>query len=190
MNITKITQNGIVNNDIYSDEFSRRKIYLTGEINDAKATDICVQIHCLAEESSDDIYLIIQSPGGSVSAGMAILDTMNSCGCDICTVVMGAAASMGALLASSGTKGKRYVAENAEVMIHQPLGGASGQASDIERQASHILKVKKRLHNILARNTGKTLTKINNDCDRDFWMDAEEAIKYGLADKFFDGFVK
>lgn len=190
MNITKITQNGIISNDIYSDEFSRRKIYLTGEINDAKATDICVQINCLAENSSEDIYLIIQSPGGNVSAGMAILDTMNSCGCDICTVVQGMAASMGALLASSGTNGKRYVSENSEIMIHQPIGGASGQASDIERQASHILKIKKRLHNILARNTGKALTQINKDCDRDFWMDAREAVKYGLADKIFEGFKK
>ncbi len=183
-----VTSTGIMTSDIYSDEFSRRRIYLTGEINDASASDICAQINHLASQGKDDIYLIIKSVGGIVSDGLAILDTMNTCKCDICTVVMGEAASMGAFLAASGTKGKRYIGENAEMMIHQPLGGASGQASDIERTAAHIVRVKKRLHSILARNTGQTYEQICIDCDRDHFLTAEESIEYGLVDHIFTGF--
>jgi len=184
----KITENGIVRSDIYSNEFSKRRIYLTGQIDDASASYICAQINQLASEGDDDIYLIIQSCGGSVSAGMSILDTMNACRCDISTVVMGEAASMGALLASCGAKGKRLISKNSEMMIHQPLGGASGQASDIERTASHIVKTKKKLHRILSENTGQSYEQISLDCDRDYWLDADEAIEYGLVDKIFDGF--
>lgn len=183
-----VTSSGIMTSDIYSDEFSRRRIYLTDKIDDASASDICAQINHLSSQSKDDIYLVIQSPGGSVSAGMAILDTMNTCKCDVCTVVMGEAASMGAFLAASGTNGKRYIGENAEMMIHQPLGGASGQASDIERTAAHIVGVKKRLHSILARNTGQSYEQICIDCDRDHFLTAEESIEYGLVDHIFTGF--
>ncbi len=185
----RITQTGVVSSDVYSDEFTfNRRIYLTGPIEDSNAADICAQINHLAAQGNDDIYLIIQSPGGSVTAGMAILDTMNACKCDICTIVNGSAASMGALLASSGTKGKRYIGPNAEMMLHQPLGGAQGQASDIERTAAHIVKTKKKLHTILAENTGVPYEQICIDCDRDYYLDAQEAIDYGLIDHFFAGF--
>ncbi len=184
----KITESGIVKSDVYSDEFSQRRIYLTGQIDDALSSYVCAQINRLASESDDDIYLIIQSCGGSVSAGMAIFDTMKCCRCDIRTVVMGEAASMGALLASSGTKGKRFISENSEMMIHQPLGGASGQASDIERTASHIVRTKKKLHRILSENTGRSYEQICQDCDRDYWLYADEAIEYGLADAIFTDF--
>lgn len=186
---TKVTTvSGIMSSDVYSEEFSRRRVYLTGQITDMLATDICAQINHLASESHDDIYLIIQSPGGTISAGMSILDTMLACKCDVVTIVMGEAASMGAFLASCGTKGKRYIGKNAEMMIHQPLGGASGQASDIERTVSHILKIKKRLYSKLADNTGKSYDEINRDCDRDYYLSSEEAIAYGLADCIFRGF--
>lgn len=183
-----VTSSGIMTSDIYSDEFTRRRIYLTGQISDISASDICAQINHLASQSKDDIYMIIHSQGGSVSAGMAILDTMNACKCDICTVVSGEAASMGALLAACGTKGKRYIGANSEMMIHQPLGGASGQASDIEKTAAHILKVKQKLHTMLAANTGQSYERICKDCDRDYYLTAEESIKYGLADHIFNGF--
>ena len=183
-----VTQSGVMTSDTYSDEFAQRRIYLTGQIDEHMAADICAQINYLASQNEDEIFLIIQSPGGSVSAGLSILDTMNSCKCDICTVVMGEAASMGALLASSGTKGKRMIGKNAEMMIHQPLGGASGQASDIERTATHIGKIKKKLHKILSQNTGQSYKQICTDCDRDHWLDAEESIEYGLVDQIFSGY--
>lgn len=183
-----VTQSGIMTSDTYSEEFSKRRIYLTGQIDEQMASDVCAQINHLASQNDDEIYLIIQSPGGSVSAGLSILDTMNTCKCDICTVVMGEAASMGALLASSGTKGKRMIGKNAEMMIHQPLGGTSGQASDIERTATHIVKIKNKLHKILSQNTGQSYKQICTDCDRDFWLDAEESIEYGLVDQIFLGY--
>lgn len=183
-----VTQSGVMTSDTYSDEFAQRRIYLTGQIDEQMASDNCAQINYLASQNDDEIFLIIQSSGGSVSAGMSILDTMNSCTCDICTVVMGEAASMGALLASSGTKGKCMIGKNAEMMIHQPLGGASGQASDIEQTATHIVKIKKKLHKILAQNTGQSYKQICTDCDRDHWLDAEESIEYGLVDQIFSGY--
>jgi len=186
---TKITtQSGMMTSDIYSEEYAQRRIYLTGQIDDALAADVCAQINYLASISKENICIIIQSPGGSVSAGLAIYDTMNSCGCSICTVVMGEAASMGALLSSSGTKGMRYIGKSSEVMIHQPLGGANGQAADIERTAAHIMKTRDKLHKILSANTGKPFEQINKDCDRDHWLDADAAIEYGLADALFVGF--
>lgn len=175
--------------DVYSAEFERRRIYLTGEINDAVAADIRAQINHLAAISGEDITLIIDSPGGSVTAGLGIYDTMKSCGCDVSTVVTGIAASMGAVLASSGTKGKRWISRNSEFMIHQPLGGVSGQASDIERSAVHIIKTKQKLNRILAENADKDVETVSMDCDRDYYLDAEESVRYGLCDGYFEGFT-
>lgn len=182
------TPSGYVLSDCVSEEFSRRRIYITSEITDALAAEVCCQINTLAAISKEDITLWIQSPGGSVSAGFAILDTCMCCGCDICTIVVGQAASMAAVLASSGTKGKRCIGANAEMMIHQALAGVSGQTTDILRTANHIRQTNDRLYTILAQNTGKSLKKIAADCDRDYYLTAEEAIQYRLADSIFTGF--
>lgn len=172
--------------DIYSRLLEDRIIFLTGEINDAVADLIVAQLIFLeGKDSAKDISLYINSPGGSVSAGLAIYDTMNYIKCDVSTICIGMAASMGAFLLSSGTKGKRFALPNSKVMIHQPLGGAQGQASDIAIQAEEILRTKKRLNEILASNTGQDLSKIEFDTDRDFYMTAEEAEKYGIVDKIF-----
>ncbi len=184
-----ITQSGVMGSDPYSEEFSRRRIYITGQINDTLASDICAQINHLAALSHEDIVLVIQGPGGSVTAGNAILDTMETCKCDISTVVLGEAASMSAVLASSGTKGKRFIGARAEMMIHQALGGASGQTADILRTAEHIKKVNKKLHQQISTNTSKSYEQICADCDRDYYLEAEEAIAYGLADHIFTGFA-
>ncbi len=172
--------------DIYSRLLEDRIIFLTGEIDDAVADLVVAQLIFLeGKDSSKDISLYINSPGGVVSAGLAIYDTMNYIKCDVSTICLGQAASMGAFLLSSGTKGKRYALPSAKVMIHQPLGGAQGQASDIAIQAEEILRTKKRLNEILAANTGQPLSKIEVDTDRDFYMTAEEAEKYGIVDKIF-----
>ena len=172
--------------DIYSRLLEDRIIFLTGEINDAFADLIVAQLIFLeGKDSAKDISLYINSPGGSVSAGLAIYDTMNYIKCDVSTICIGMAASMGAFLLSSGAKGKRFALPNSKVMIHQPLGGAQGQASDIAIQAEEILRTKKRLNEILASNTGQDLSKIEFDTDRDFYMTAEEAEKYGIVDKIF-----
>lgn len=172
--------------DIYSRLLEDRIIFLTGEINDAVADLIVAQLIFLeGKDSAKDISLYINSPGGSVSAGLAIYDTMNYIKCDVSTICIGMAASMGAFLLSSGTKGKRFALPNSKVMIHQPLGGAQGQASDIAIQAEEILRTKKRLNSILAENTGQDLSKIEFDTDRDFYMTAKEAEKYGIVDKIF-----
>ena len=183
-----VTATGCMTSDSLSEEFSRRRIYITGEIADTMAADICCQINHLTALSDDDITLWIMSPGGSVSAGSAILDTMKVCKCDIRTIVMGYAASMAAVIASSGTKGKRFIGANAEMMIHQALGGFSGQTADILRTAQHIEKINNRLYGILASNTGVSIEKIAVDCDRDYHLNADEAIEYGLADHIFKGF--
>lgn len=182
------TTAGYMTSDCLSDEFSRRIIYITGEIADQMAAEICCQINHLAVLSDEDITLWIMSPGGSVSAGSAILDTMDACKCDIKTIVMGSAASMAAVIASSGTKGKRYIGANAGMMIHQALGGFSGQTADILRTAQHMEKINKRLYEILAKNSGVSVQQIAIDCDRDYHLNAEESIAYGLADYIFDGF--
>lgn len=185
------TATGYAASDPLSEEFSRRRIYLTTEITDAVAADVCCQINQLAAQSDEDITLWIMSPGGSVTAGLAILDTIKACGCDIRTVVMGCAASMAAVLASSGTRGKRAIGKNGQMMIHQALGGVSGQTVDIIRTANHIQKTNNRLYAILAENTGASIQQITVDCDRDFYLDAAEAISYGsygLADYVFNGF--
>lgn len=186
---TRITTTaGYMTSDCTSEEFTRRRVYLTGEITDAVAAEICCQINQLAAESNNDITLWIMSPGGAVSAGSAILDTMATCGCDIRTVVMGSASSMAAVIASSGAKGKRAIGTNAEMMIHQALGGVSGQTADILRTANHIQTTNNRLYAILAENTGVSIEKIAADCDRDFYLNSAEAISYGLADYIFTGF--
>ncbi|RGI76349.1 ATP-dependent Clp protease proteolytic subunit [Ruminococcus bromii] len=182
------TTTGYMTSDCLSEEFSRRRIYITEEITDPMAASICCQINHLASLSNDDITLWVMSPGGSVSAGSAILDTMNACGCDFRTIVMGTAASMAAVIASSGTNGKRYIGSNSGMMIHQALGGFSGQTADILRTAQHIEKVNNRLYGILAANTGMSMEKIVADCDRDYHLNANEAIAYGLADHIFSGF--
>ena len=182
------TAAGYMTSDSLSEEFSRRRIYITGEIDDTMAADICCQINHLAALSDDDITFWIMSPGGSVSAGLAILDTMTACRCDFRTIVMGNAASMAAVLASSGTKGKRFVGANSGMMIHQALGGFSGQTADILRTAQQIEKINNRLYGSLAANTGVSTEKIAADCDRDYHLNANEAIEYGLADHIFKGF--
>ncbi|MDY5263455.1 MAG: ATP-dependent Clp endopeptidase proteolytic subunit ClpP [Eubacteriales bacterium] len=173
--------------DIYSRLLEDRIIFLTGEINDAVADVVVAQlIYLEGKDPTKDINLYINSPGGSVTAGMAIYDTMNYIKCDVSTICIGLAASMGAFLLSSGAKGKRFSLPNSEIMIHQPLGGAQGQASDIAIQAENILRCKKKLNKILAANTGQKIETIEKDTDRDNYMTAEEAKKYGLIDDIFD----
>lgn len=159
---------------------------MSGEIDDAVANTVVAQlIYLEAKDPAKDISLYINSPGGSVSAGLAIYDTMNYVKCDVSTICIGMAASMGAFLLSSGTKGKRYALPNSEIMIHQPLGGAQGQASDIKIAAEHILRTKQRLNTILAKNSGKPLAQIEQDTDRDNYLSAQDAQEYGLIDKVF-----
>ena len=173
--------------DIYSRLLEDRIIFLSGEINDAVANSVVAQLIYLEGKNPDkDIYLYINSPGGSVSAGLAIYDTLNYIKCDVSTICIGLAASMGAFLLSSGTKGKRFALPNSEIMIHQPLGGAQGQASDIEIQARHMQKIKQKINKILSENTSQSLEKIEKDTDRDFYMSADEAVNHGLVDKIFD----
>ncbi len=169
--------------DLYSRLLKDRIIFLSGEVNDATASIIVSELLYLDAQSHEDIYLYINSPGGSVTSGLAIYDTMNYIKSDVRTIVIGMAASMGAFLLSSGTKGKRSALKNAEVMIHQVLGGASGQATDIKIHAEHILKIKDKLNKILADNTNQNLNKIIKDCERDNFMSADEALDYGLIDE-------
>ena len=172
--------------DIYSRLLEDRIIFLTGEINDAVADTVVAQLIFLeGKDPNKDICLYINSPGGSVTAGLAIYDTMNYIKCDVSTICIGLAASMGAFLLSSGAKGKRYALPNSEIMIHQPLGGAQGQASDIKIQAEHIIKTKHRLNTILAKNSGKPIDVVERDTDRDNYLSAEEAKEYGLIDEIF-----
>ncbi|MBQ3389582.1 MAG: ATP-dependent Clp endopeptidase proteolytic subunit ClpP [Firmicutes bacterium] len=170
--------------DIYSRLLKDRIIFLGEEVNDYSASVIVAQLLFLESEDPDkDISLYINSPGGSVTAGMAIYDTMQYIKCDVATICIGMAASMGAFLLSSGTKGKRYALPNSEIMIHQPLGGFQGQAEDFKIHADHILKIRDKMNQILAENTGKDLETVAKDTDRDNYMSAEEALEYGLIDK-------
>jgi ATP-dependent Clp protease protease subunit len=170
--------------DIYSRLLKDRIIMLSGEVNDAVASSIVAQMLFLeAEDPEKDIYFYINSPGGVVTAGMAIYDTMHYIRPDIVTICIGQAASMGAFLLSSGTKGKRYALSHARIMIHQPLGGAQGQATDIAIQAKEILRMKEELNQILAANTGQTIKKIEKDTDRDNFMSAKESVEYGMIDE-------
>ncbi|MFH0755360.1 MAG: ATP-dependent Clp endopeptidase proteolytic subunit ClpP [bacterium] len=170
--------------DIYSRLLKERIIFLGGEIDDDSANIIIAQLLFLqSEDPKKDISLYINSPGGSVTAALAIFDTMNHVKNDVSTVCVGMAASAAALLLSAGKKGKRFSLPNSEIMIHQPMGGTHGQASDIEINAKQILKLKDKLNKILSKNTGQTLSKIEKDADRDYYMSAEEAKKYGIIDK-------
>lgn len=178
------TSEGERSYDIYSRLLEDRIIFITGEIDDAVANTVVAQLLYLeSKDPEKDICIYINSPGGSVTAGMAIYDTMNYVKCDVSTICVGMAASMGAVLLSSGTKGKRYCLPNSEVMIHQPLGGAQGQATDIEIVAKHISKTKQNLISIIAENSGKEYKQVLADSDRDYYMDAKEAKEYGLVDK-------
>ncbi len=169
--------------DIYSRLLKERIIFLGEEVNETTASLVVAHLLFLeSEDPSKDISLYINSPGGSVTAGMAIYDTMQYIKCDVSTICIGMAASMGAFLLAGGTKGKRMALPNAEIMIHQPLGGAQGQATDIQIAAEHILRTKEKLNRILSENTGKSLDVIAADTDRDNWMTAEQAVEYGLID--------
>lgn len=172
--------------DIYSRLLKDRIIIINGEINNDVANSVVAQLLFLDSLNSEDISIYINSPGGSVTDGMAIYDTMNFINSDVSTIGMGMCASMGAFLLSSGEKGKRYVLPNCEVMIHQPLGGAQGQATEIKIAAEHILKTKDKLNKILSVNTGKDLNVIEQDTDRDNFMDSNEALNYGIIDKIIE----
>ena len=178
------TSRGERSYDIYSRLLKERIIFLGEEVTDASASVIIAQLLFLeGEDPEKDIHLYINSPGGSVSAGLAIYDTMQYIKCDVSTICIGMAASMGSFLLSGGKKGKRYALPNAEIMIHQPLGGAHGQATEIQIAAEHILKTRQKLNTILAENTGQSLEKIQADTERDNFMSAQEAKEYGLVDE-------
>jgi len=173
--------------DIYSRLMKDRIIMLSGEVNDVSANIVVSQLLFLAADDPDkDIHLYINSPGGSVTAGMAIFDTMNYIKPNVSTICIGIAASMGAFLLAAGEKGKRFVLPNSEVMIHQPLGGARGQATEIQIAAQHILKTRDKLNQILAKQTGQPLEQIEKDTDRDNFMDAQTAVAYGLVDQIIE----
>ncbi len=184
--VVERTASGERSYDLMSRLLEDRIVFLSGEVDDAMANVIISQlIYLEGKDPTKDISLYINSPGGSVSAGLAIYDTMNYIKCDVSTICIGMAASMGAFLLSSGTKGKRFALPNAEVMIHQPLGGAQGQASDIKIAAEHILRTKAKLNRILAENCGQDISKVERDTDRDNWLSADEARAYGLIDRVF-----
>ena len=186
-NVIEQTSRGERSYDIYSRLLKDRIIFLGEEVNETTASLVVAQLLILeSEDSTKDISLYINSPGGSVTAGMAIYDTMQYIKCDVSTICIGMAASMGAFLLAGGAKGKRYALPNAEIMIHQPLGGAQGQATEIEIAAKHILKTKQKLNQMIADNCGKTVEEVANDTDRDNWMSAEEAVAYGLIDKIVE----
>lgn len=168
--------------DLYSCLLKERIIILTGEIDDTMSSSICAQLLYLSSISAEPIQLYINSPGGSVSAGLAIYDIMKYIRCDVCTICMGICASMAAVLLSAGANGKRSALFNSEVMIHQPMGGMQGQARDMEIAAAHIQKLKERLYIILQENTHQTMETIKKDCDRDYYMNANEALAYGIID--------
>ena len=173
--------------DIYSCLLEERIVFITEEITDALASLVVAQLLYLESQAPDkDIYVYIHSPGGSVSAGMAIYDTMQYIKCDVSTICMGIAASMASVLLLAGTKGKRYCLPNAEVMLHQPLGGAHGQASDVKIAAEHILDIRKRLNQILSAKTGKTCEQIALDTERDHWLSSYDACEYGIVDKVIE----
>ena len=185
--VVERTSRGERSYDIYSRLLKDRIVMLSGEIEDGMAASIVAQLLFLeAEDPDKDIYLYINSPGGVITSGFSIYDTMNYIKPDVCTICIGQAASMGAFLLSCGTLGKRYALPNSRIMIHQPLGGARGQATDIEIQAREILRLKEILNGILAKNTGQKLSKIVKDTERDFFMSSAEAKEYGLVDKILE----
>ena len=181
------TSRGERSYDIYSRLLKERIVFLGEEVNAASASTIVAQLLFLeAEDPNKDIHMYINSPGGEISSGMAIYDTMNYIKCDVSTICIGMAASMGAFLLSGGAKGKRMALPNAEVMIHQPLGGTQGQATEIEIAAKHILKTKEKMNRMLAANTGKTYEQVAADTERDNWLSAQEALDYGLIDSIVE----
>jgi len=185
--VVERTSGGERSYDLYSRLLEDRIIFLSGEIDDAVANTVVAQlIYLEGKDPGKDISLYINSPGGSVTAGMAIYDTMNYIKCDVSTICIGMAASMAAFLLSSGAKGKRYALKNSEVMIHQPLGGAQGQASDIKIHAEHILRIKAKMNAILAKNTGRRIEEVERDTDRDNYLSADEALAYGIVDRVYD----
>lgn len=182
--VVEQTSRGERSYDIFSRLLNDRIIMLSDEVNDATASLVVSQLLYLEGQDPDkDIHLYINSPGGSISAGMAIYDTMQYIKCDVSTICIGLAASMGSFLLAAGTKGKRLALPNSEIMIHQPLGGAKGQASDIKIQAEHILFVRNRMNHLLSEMTGQPLETIERDTDRDNWMTADDAVRYGIVDK-------
>lgn len=182
--VVEQTNRGERSFDIYSRLLNDRIVFLADEVNDTTASLVVAQLLYLeAQDPDKDIYFYINSPGGSISAGMAIYDTMNYIKCDVSTICIGMAASMGAFLLSSGAKGKRLALPNSEIMIHQPLGGTQGQASDIQIHAEHIIRIREKLNRILADNTGKSYEEICRDTDRDNFLSADQALAYGLIDK-------
>ncbi|SQG96247.1 ATP-dependent Clp protease proteolytic subunit [Streptococcus pyogenes] len=183
------TSRGERSYDIYSRLLKDRIIMLTGPVEDNMPNSVIAQLLFLdAQDNTKDIYLYVNTPGGSVSAGLAIVDTMNFIKADVQTIVMGMAASMGTVIASSGTKGKRFMLPNAEYMIHQPMGGTGGgtQQTDMAIAAEHLLKTRHRLEKILAQNAGKTIKQIHKDAERDYWMSAEETLAYGFIDEILE----
>ena len=181
------TSRGERSYDIYSRLLKERIVFLGEEVNSTSASIVVAQLLFLeAEDPNKDIHMYINSPGGEITSGMAIYDTMNYIKCDVSTICIGMAASMGAFLLSGGAKGKRMALPNAEIMIHQPLGGTQGQATEIEIAAKHILKTKEKLNRMLAANTGKRYEEICKDTERDNWMDAQEALDYGLIDQIVE----
>ena len=182
--VVEQTSRGERSYDIFSRLLNDRIIMLSDEVNDATASLVVAQLLYLEGQDPDkDIHLYINSPGGSISAGMAIYDTMQYIKCDVSTICVGLAASMGSFLLAAGTKGKRLALPNSEIMIHQPLGGAKGQASDIKIQADHILFVRNRMNHLLSEMTGQPMDVIERDTDRDNWMTADDAVRYGISDK-------
>ena len=181
--ILEKTNNGERAYDLYSKLLKTRIILINGEITDDVASIVVAELLYLSSESNEDISIYINSPGGSITAGMAIYDTINFIKNDVSTISVGLCASMAAFLLSSGTKGKRYALQNSEIMIHQPLGGVQGQATEIKIGAERIIKLKQKLNKILAKNTGQTVKKIEKDTDRDYFMESNDAIKYGIIDK-------
>ena len=185
--VVEQTSKGERSYDIFSRLLKDRIIMLSGEVNDVTANLVVAQLLFLESEDPDkDIHLYINSPGGSITSGMAIYDTMQYINCDVSTICIGMAASMGAFLLSSGAKGKRFALPNSEIMIHQPLGGFQGQATDIDIHAKRILKIKDKLNQILSENTNQPLEKIKVDVERDYFMEASEAVEYGLIDKVIE----
>lgn len=185
--VVQQTNRGERSYDIYSRLLNDRIVFLSEEVNDVTASLVVAQLLYLeAQDADKEISLYINSPGGSISSGMAIYDTMNFIKCDVSTICIGMAASMGAFLLAAGTKGKRIALPNSEIMIHQPLGGMQGQATDIKIHADHILRIKDKMNRILAGNTGKPLKTIEKDTERDNFMTAQEALEYGLIDKIYE----
>ncbi len=185
--VVEQTSRGERSYDIFSRLLNDRIIMLSDEVNDTTASLVVAQLLYLEGQDPDkDIHLYINSPGGSISAGMAIYDTMQFIKCDVSTICVGMAASMGSFLLAAGAKGKRLALPNSEIMIHQPLGGAKGQASDIKIQAEHILFIRNRMNTLLSQMTGQSLKVIEKDTDRDNWMTAEDAVKYGIIDKVIE----